>query len=214
MLLIAHRGFAEGRDENTLAAFTRAAADPRIDGVEVDIRWSRDRSDVVLRHDPFRGGSEPTPPSLDDALDFASTRRWQVLLECKEYDDALFARVRALVTKHAIADRVVLFGFKDVAEKFAWGRPRPFRFGVIEEYPWRIAETVARFAPDVVLMGWAGAWTRCAVKTYWSVRSLKRLAERHPGTQFVMGVAQSEADIAWLRRRDALYAATVDFTAP
>jgi len=213
MLLIAHRGFAQGEDENTLAAFTRASVDARVGGVEVDIRWSRDRSDVVLRHDPFTGG-EPAPLSLDDALDFAAARRWQVLIECKEYNDALFARVRALVEKHAIADRVVLFGFKDVAEKFAWAEARPFRLGVIEEYPWRIAETVARFAPDVVLMGWSGEWTRRIVKAYWAMRSLKRLAARHSGTALVMGVAQSEADIAWLRRQDALYAATVDFTAP
>lgn len=214
MLLIAHRGFAEGEDENTLAAFARAAADPRIDGVEVDIRWSRDRSGVVLRHDPFSDGNDLEPLSLDEALGFAASRRWHVLIECKEYDDALFARVRALVEKHGIADRVVLFGFKDVAERFAWRQARPFRLGVIEEYPWRIAETVRRFAPDVVLMGWSGAATRCVVKSYWSVRSLKRVAARHPGTQFVMGVAQSEADIAWLRRQNALHAATVDFTAP
>jgi hypothetical protein len=214
MLLIAHRGFAEGEHENTLEAFTRAAADPRIAGVEVDIRWSPDRSDVVLRHDPFTDGSEPAAPTLDEALAFAAARRWQVLIECKEYDDALFARVRTLADKHAVADRVVLFGFKDVAEKFTWRGTRPFRLGVIEEYPWRIAETVRRLKPDVVLMGWSGGWTRRIVKSYWFVRSLARLAARHPGTQFVMGVAQSEADIAWLRRRNALHAATVDFTAP
>lgn len=214
MLLIAHRGFAEGGDENTLAALTRAAADPRIGGVEVDIRWSRDRGDVVLRHDPFAGACEPTPLSLDAALEFAGTRRWQVFLECKEYDDALFASVRALVAKHAIADRVVLFGFKDVAERFPWGAARPFRLGVIEEYPWYIAATIQRLKPDVLLTGWAGGRSRRVVKSYWSVRSLKRLAARHPGTQFVMGVAQREVDIAWLRRQNALYAATVDFTAP
>jgi len=214
MLLIAHRGFAEGEHENTLAAFTRAAADPRIAGVEVDIRWSRDRGDVVLRHDPFTGGNDPSPLSLDEALAFAADRRWHVLIECKEYDDALFVRVRALVEKHALGDRVVLFGFKDVAEKFAWGQARPFRLGVIEEYPWRIAETVRRLAPDVVLTGWGGGWSRRAVKAYWSMRSLARLAERHPGISLVMGIAQNEADIAWLRRRNALFAATVDFTVP
>ena len=80
MLLIAHRGFAAGEHENTLTAFTRAAADPRIGGVEVDIRWSRDRNDVVLRHDPFTGGDEPAPLSLDEALDFANARRWEVLV--------------------------------------------------------------------------------------------------------------------------------------
>src|SRR5258707_2703596 len=165
MLLIAHRGFAEGEHENTLAAFTRAAADPRIGGVEVDIRWSRDRSDIVLRHDPFTDGNDPEPLSLDDALDFAAAQSWHVLIECKEYDDGLFARVRALVEKHGVADRVVLFGFKDVAEKFAWGASRPFRLGVIEEYPWRIADTVRRLSPDVVLMGWSGGWKRRVVKS-------------------------------------------------
>src|SRR6266567_932247 len=37
MKLIAHRGWSAGGDENTLAAFARAACDDRISGVEFDL---------------------------------------------------------------------------------------------------------------------------------------------------------------------------------
>ena len=211
MLLIAHRGFSAGPDENSLAALTRTAADGRIGGIEVDIRWSADRRDIVLRHDPFtvaRDGASPL--RLDDALRFAKEHAWQVFLECKEYDRALYERVRDVVRDHAMVDRVILFAFKDIAQNFAWRGPRPFRLGVIEEHPWRIAGTVEAFRPDVLLMGWMSTATRLAVQSWWSVFSLRRLAAKMPATSFVMGVAQDEADVAWFRRQDALFAATID----
>jgi hypothetical protein len=212
MRLIAHRGFAQGKDENTLAALARAAADARIQGVELDIRWSRERTEVVLRHDPFpAGGGEPAPLALDEALRFAAAQDWEVLLECKEFDDALYARLRESVAAHGLAPRVVLFAFDDIAARFPWSAPRPFRLGVIEKYPWGIARTIRRLAPDVVLMGWTEPWERAAVQAWWSMFSLGRVARRFPETEFIMGVAQNEADIAWLRARGAVSGATVDF---
>jgi hypothetical protein len=213
MLLIAHRGFSAGGDENTLAALTRAAADDRIGGVELDIRLSVDRRDVVLRHDPFTNAADPPPLGLDDALGFAKQQAWQVFLECKEYDEALYRRVCELVQGHAMADRVILFGFKDIARKFAWHAARPFRLGVIEEHPWRIAGTVGAFRPDVLLMGWMSTATRLAVQSWWSVFSLRRLAARMPATSLVMGVAQDQRDVEWFSRQDALFAATIDLKA-
>jgi glycerophosphoryl diester phosphodiesterase len=211
MLLIAHRGFSAGKDENTLTAMARAAAESRIGGVELDIRLSADRRDVVLRHDPFTGArEEPAPASLDEALAFAAQRRWQVFLECKEYDEVLYRRVRELVDQHAMAERIVLFGFKDVAQKFAWRAARPFRLGVIEEYPWRIAQTVDAFRPDVLLMGWMSTPTRLAVQSWWSAFSLSRLARKIPETSLVMGVARDDRHVDWFRRQNALYAATID----
>jgi glycerophosphoryl diester phosphodiesterase len=211
MLLIAHRGFSQGKDENTLVALHGAAADRRIGGVELDIRLSVDRSEVVLRHDPFTGAAdEPASLSLDEALLFARKQAWEVLLECKEYDADLYRRVQDLVTKHAMADRVVLFGFRDIAEKFAWAEARPFRFGIIEEYPWRIPKTVAAYRPDVLLMGWMSPATKLAVQSWWSVFSLARVARRVPDMALVMGVARSQADVEWLKRRNALFAATID----
>jgi len=211
MLLIAHRGFSEGEDENTLAALERAAADKRIGGVELDIRMAADGSDVVLRHDPFTGAAgEADALSLDEALAFAKPHGWEVLLECKEFDVALYKRVRELVARHAFADNVVLFGFKDVAARFPWSEARPFRFGVIEEYPWRIAGTVAAFRPDMLLMGWADTRTRLAVQAWWSAFSLRRLAATMPGTAIVMGVAQNESHVEWFRRHGVLHAATID----
>jgi hypothetical protein len=212
MRLIAHRGFAQGADENSLAALERAAADPRIEGVEIDIRWSRARRELMLRHDPFPAvGGEAAPLPLDEALRFAAERDWEVLIECKEFDDALYARVCELVGAHGLAERVVLFAFDDIAARFPWREARPFRFGIIEKYPWGIGATIRRLAPDVVLMGWTEPWERIAVQAWWSLFSLERIARRYPGTAFVMGVARDEADIAWLRVRAALYAATVDF---
>lgn len=212
MRLIAHRGFAQGEDENSLAALTRAAADPRIQGVELDIRWSRDRREVVLRHDPYPSGAgEPAPLPLDQALRFAAAQDWELLLECKEFDEALYARVCACVAAHGLAPRVVLFAFDDIAARFPWAAARPFRFGVIEKYPWAIASTIRRVKPDAVLMGWTEPWERAAVQAWWSIFSLARVARRFPGTEFMMGVAQNEGDIAWLRGRGALAAGTVDF---
>jgi len=212
MRLIAHRGFAQGKDENTAAALARAAADRRVEGIEIDIRWSRDKREVVLRHDPFPAdGGEVVPLTLGEALRIAAAQDWEVLLECKDYDDALYARVCELVRAHGLAARVVLFAFDDIAERFPWTAARPFRFGVIEKYPWGIGATIRRLKPDVVLMGWTQPWERAAVQAWWSVFSLERVARRFPGTAFIMGVAQNEADIAWLRARGALAAATVDF---
>lgn len=211
MLLIAHRGFSEGEGENTLAALQRAAGDKRIGGVEVDIRVAADGSDVVLRHDPFTGApGEAEATSLDDALAFAKEQAWEVLLECKEFDAALYNRVRKLVARHAAAENIVLFGFKGIAARFPWAEARPFRFGVIEEYPWRIRGTVAAFRPDMLLMGWADTRTRLAVQAWWSAFSLRRLAATMPGTAIVMGVAQNESHVTWLRRHGVLHAATID----
>ena len=123
MLLIAHRGFSAGEDENTLAALERTAADGRVGGVELDIRRAKDGSDVVLRHDPFTGAAdEPVPTPLDDALAFAKERGWEVLLECKEYDAAIYNRVRELVERHAMADNIVLFGFRERSEERRVGK--------------------------------------------------------------------------------------------
>ena len=212
MLLIAHRGFSQGADENTLTALERSAADPRIGGIEVDIRASPDSSDVVLRHDPFSGRrTGPAPLTLDDALRFAQKQPWQVLIECKEYNRAIYQRVCELVDAHGMADRVVLFAFRHLALGFAWRKERPFRLGLIEEYPWRIEETARALRPDVVLTGWVTPRARIAVKSWWSLFSLERLARRIPETSLVMGVAQDELDLAWLRAQRALFAATVDF---
>lgn len=50
MLLLAHRGDHRGVPENSLAAFAAAAANPGLDGLELDVRASADGVAVVL-HD-------------------------------------------------------------------------------------------------------------------------------------------------------------------
>jgi glycerophosphoryl diester phosphodiesterase len=52
MKLIAHRGWSAGEDENTLAAFARAARDDRIAGVEFDVCHAVDAMTLVVSHDP------------------------------------------------------------------------------------------------------------------------------------------------------------------
>src|SRR6266568_2821910 len=52
MKVIAHRGWSAGEDENTLAAFARAACDDRISGVEFDMCHAVDAMTLVVSHDP------------------------------------------------------------------------------------------------------------------------------------------------------------------
>ena len=52
MKLIAHRGWSEGPQENSAAAFERAAEDERIAGVEFDVRRAADGGTLVVSHDP------------------------------------------------------------------------------------------------------------------------------------------------------------------
>ena len=52
MKLFAHRGWAQGAGENTLEAFARAAADPRLSGVEFDVRRGLTAETLLVTHDP------------------------------------------------------------------------------------------------------------------------------------------------------------------
>ena len=52
MHLIAHRGWSAGEDENSLAAFARAARDEAVTGVEFDVSRAADSGAVVVSHDP------------------------------------------------------------------------------------------------------------------------------------------------------------------
>jgi glycerophosphoryl diester phosphodiesterase len=96
MLLFAHRGYHAQHPENTLAAFA-AARDRRVDGIETDVRLSRD-GQALLIHDRLlrvRGAGQPVPvaeltrqeteqalahevPALADALDAFPDLVWNV----------------------------------------------------------------------------------------------------------------------------------------
>jgi hypothetical protein len=205
MHLIAHRGWAEGKDENTLAAFVRAACDDRISGVEFDVCRAADSGAVVVSHDPPRHAEGAL--ALDAALSFLSQTDLELFVEIKE--EGLASAVIEELVLHNLADCSVVFAFAAVARSFQWKGARPVRLGVIVTYPWNLHRTVRALAPDVLLLGWdARGWTRIGFRIWWSVFSLKRLARRHR-VPVVVGVAQRGDDLAWLARQH-LYGAVAD----
>jgi glycerophosphoryl diester phosphodiesterase family protein len=205
MKLVAHRGWAAGGGENTLAAMARAAADDRISGVEIDVRYVAELSTLVVSHDPpFDVENALT---LDAALSFLSRTNLELLVELKEAGIAPLV-IEALVSK-GLADRSIVFAFAKVARSFPWQGARPVRLGVIVMYPWNLGHVARRYAPDVLMLGWDDrAWTRAAFRAWWSVFSLKRLARRHQ-VPIVAGIVQRPDDLDWLARQE-VYAAVAD----
>jgi hypothetical protein len=205
MKLIAHRGWAAGPQENTLAAFARAAEHPGIAGVELDVNRAPQSESLVVSHDPPQPGEATL--ALDHVLTFLAGSDLELLVEIKQPGLASIA-IAALVA-HDLADRALVFGFERAARSFPWQRPRPVRLGVIASYPWAIGRMVRAYAPDVLLTGWDDrAWTRIAFRAWWSGFSLERLAQRH-ALPLVVGVAKRQDDLDWLARQN-LYAAVAD----
>lgn len=205
MHLIAHRGWAAGGDENSLAAFARAARDDRVSGVEFDVCRAADSGTVVVSHDPPLHTEGAL--TLDAALSFLSRTNLELFVEIKEEGLAL-AVIEKLV-RNKVADRSVVFAFAAVARSFPWKHARLVRLGVIVMCPWNLNRAVRVFAPDFLLLGWdARGWTRTAFQTWWSVFSLEQLGRRHR-LPVVVGVAQRMDDIHWLSQRH-LYGAVAD----
>jgi hypothetical protein len=205
MKLIAHRGWCEGLEENSLAAFARAAADPRVAGVELDVRRAADGGALVVSHDPLV--AEQPALTLEAALALLAPTRLELLVEIKE--PGIAEDVADALAACGGADRALVFAFARIARSFPWKRPRRVRLGIIVEYPWQIAATVAEHAPDVLLTGWdARAWTRAAFRAWWSLLSLAALQRRH-GIPAVVGVVQRQADLDWLARQH-VHAAVAD----
>jgi hypothetical protein len=205
MKLIAHRGWAEGKDENTLAAFSRAAGDARIAGVELDVCRAADTGALVVSHDPPLRAEDAL--TLDAALAVLAPTGLELLVEIKQ--EGLAPAVIERLVAHKLASRAVVFAFANVAGSFPWQGTRPVRLGVIVTYPWELDRIIRALRPDVVLLGWdARRWTRIAFRAWWSVFSLPRLARRH-GVPVVVGVAQRKVDLDWLARQH-IYAAVAD----
>ena len=205
MHLIAHRGWAAGGDENTLAAFARAARDDRISGVELDVCCAADSRTLVVSHDPPLHAENALV--LDAALSFLSQTNLELFVEIKE--EGLASAVIEKLVASNVADRSVVFAFGAVARSFPWEAVRPVRLGVIVMYPWNLDRVVRVYAPDVLLLGWdARGWTRIAFRAWWSVFSLERLARRQR-VPIVVGIAQRMDDLHWLSRQH-LYGAVAD----
>jgi hypothetical protein len=205
MKLIAHRGWSEGPQENSAAAFARAAGDDRIAGVEFDVRRAAGGGTLVVSHDPPAGAGAALP--LDRALSLLAPTRLELYVEIKE--TGLAEAVIERLVAHGLAARAVEFAYAPVARSFPWHGPRPVRLGVIAPYPWYLARIVRERAPDVLLLGWDGrAWTRLAFRIWWSVFSLERMAQRH-NKPVVAGIVQRSGDLSWLARQ-SLHAAVAD----
>jgi glycerophosphoryl diester phosphodiesterase len=205
MRLIAHRGWASGGDENSLAAFARAARDDAVSGVEFDVCRAADSHTIVVSHDPPLDVQRV--PTLDAALSFLSSTNLELFVEIKE--ERLVLEVIEKLISNKLADRSVVFAFAPIARSFPWEAARQVRQGVIVMCPWNVDRFVRRYAPDVVLLGWdARNWTRIAFRTWWSLFSLEQVARRHQ-VPLVVGIAQRMGDVRWLSRQH-LYGAVAD----
>jgi glycerophosphoryl diester phosphodiesterase len=206
MKLFAHRGWRAGTDENTLAAFARAAGEPGISGIELDVRRAGDGNTLLVCHDPPRAGE--TTLTFDAALSFLSGTNLELFIELKE--NGIAPRVIDKLVAAKLTDRSVVFAFAPVARSFPWKGARPVRLGIIVIYPWSLDRAVSTYAPDVLFLGWDHrAWSRVAFRAWWSVFSLARLARRHK-MPVVVGIVQRAADLDWLARQD-VHAAVTDF---
>src|SRR5262245_17652433 len=105
MHLIAHRGWAAGGEENTLAAFARAAGDAGIFGVELDVCRAADSGTLVVSHDPPPHGEGAL--TLDAALAFLSGTQLELLVEIKQ--EGLAAAVIDELVDHKVAGRSLVF---------------------------------------------------------------------------------------------------------
>jgi glycerophosphoryl diester phosphodiesterase len=206
--LFAHRGWCAGAEENTLAAFARAAGQAGIAGIELDVRRAPDGNALLVCHDPPRAG-EPTL-TFDAALEFVAGTNLELLVELKERDIAPLVADRLVAAN--MAERSTVFAFAPVARGFPWAGARPVRLGIIEVYPWKLNRAVRAYAPDMLFLGWDHrAWTRAAFRAWWSVASLAHLSARHR-VPVVVGIVQRAADLDWLARQ-GVHAAVTDFDA-
>jgi glycerophosphoryl diester phosphodiesterase len=206
--LFAHRGWCAGADENTLAAFARAAGEAGISGIELDVRRAPDGNTLLVCHDPPRAGENTL--TFDAALEFLSGTKLELFVELKERDIAAMVIAKLVAAK--MAERSVVFAFAPVARAFAWKEARPVRLGIIEVFPWNLARAMRAYAPDVLFLGWDDrAWTRAAFRAWWSVFSLARLGRRHR-VRVVVGIVQRAVDLDWLRHQ-GVHAAVTDFDA-
>lgn len=195
---VAHRGWAEGHDENTLAAFAQAAGSPAVSGVEFDVRRDPGSEDLLVTHDP-PPHADAARLSLDAALAFLSGTTLELFVEVKE--PGIVGDVIARLVAAGVAERSVVFAFAKIAASFPWSGERPVRLGAILVYPWHMRRFIEGYGPDVIFIGWdSRPWTRIAFRIWWSVFSLENLARRH-ARPVVVGIVQRAADLEWLSRR-------------
>lgn len=203
MKLIAHRGWSAGAEENTLAAFRRAAAEPNVSGVEFDVRRTVDGRFVISHDRP-----DERSAALDEVVEFVSKSKLEAFVELKEMDIA--AEVARKLIDGGLGGRAVIFG--PVEHLSQMEGERRIGLGIIVPYPWQISRLAVAVAPDVILLGWDDrTWTRLAFRAWWSIFSLRRMGQRHSAA-VVVGVARRASDVRWLSRQ-GIDAAVVEMAA-
>jgi glycerophosphoryl diester phosphodiesterase len=121
-LIIGHRGASAVAPENTIAAF-QAAIDAGADGVEFDVRLSRDGVPVIIHDDTLQRTvglrkrvadltaeelREVAVPSLRDLFELMARNSLILYLEIKENSAELSARCCELINEFAFSERVIV----------------------------------------------------------------------------------------------------------
>jgi glycerophosphoryl diester phosphodiesterase len=121
-LIIGHRGASAVAPENTIAAF-QAASDAGADGVEFDVRLSRDGVPVIIHDDTLQRTvglrkrvadltaeelREVAVPSLRDLFELMARNTLILYLEIKENSAELSARCCELINEFSFAERVIV----------------------------------------------------------------------------------------------------------
>ena len=128
-LIIAHRGASAVAPENTIAAF-QAAIDSGADGIEFDVRLSRDGVPVVIHDETLyrthrirRRVGEMTleelnnvdVPSVEQLFELFESNKLILYLELKDTQFSLIEACCRFVEEHHLKDRVVFECFEHSA---------------------------------------------------------------------------------------------------
>ncbi|MBI4347238.1 MAG: hypothetical protein HY553_10310 [Elusimicrobia bacterium] len=220
--VLAHRAGPATGIENTLEALRRCR-DEGADAVELDVRLTADGEPVVF-HDPdgrrlagialkvrdvrwgevgsWRVRGRHRVMHLEEAL--RAVEDWpgaELFVDLHERSLALAETVAATVSASSAAARVLILAFhRDRALLAAVRRAAPgARLAVMPGAPWNIAPSLT-LRPEALCLGWDGAATRVLYRlasALWDIPGALEPA-RSAGVALSAGIANSEADIAWL----------------
>lgn len=125
-LIIGHRGASAVAPENTIAAF-QAAIDAGADGVEFDVRLSRDNVPVIIHDDTLRRTvglrkrvadltaeelREVDVPSLRDLFELMSGNSSTLFLEIKSHEPQLVEICCGMIREFGFEERVIIECFE------------------------------------------------------------------------------------------------------
>jgi len=207
MKIIAHRGWSAGEGENTITAIEKAIANSGVNGIEVDVHHHKER--LVVTHDL---PSHKDCLTLEEVLSHTQSNNIDLFLEMKEFKNETMPALEKLLGEYDQKENTLIFGFRKVAEKFPWKNRNGIKLGIISEHPWEIKKDIKNFNPDFVLIGWDNdrSWTKKVFKFFWSCFSLQNIIAKHEDVNFIIGVANSQDDLDWLRKIEGLHGITAD----